>query len=83
MQGPYSIVRGLECYCFVIGVERDIYGRHKINVNDKKDLSGFMIDRYTGDSAAAAGRMDGMLCDRIDEREIPAAAGGRGVVGDE
>jgi len=38
---------------------------------------------YTGGSAVAAGRMDGILCERMDAREIPAAAGGTGVVGDE
>lgn len=40
---------------------------------------------YTGGSAVAAGsRIDGMLFERIDAREIPAAAaGGVGVVGDE
>jgi hypothetical protein len=42
-----------------------------------------MMSHYTADSAAAGGRMDGMLYERMDAREIPAAAGGRGVVGDE
>jgi len=42
------------------------------------------MSRYTGGSEVeAGGRMEGMLYERMDAREIPAAAGGTGEVGDE
>lgn len=42
-----------------------------------------MMGHYTGGSAAAGERIDGILYERMDAREIPAAAGGTGEVGDE
>jgi len=57
--------------------------RHKINVNDKKSLGEFMMGHYTGGSAVVARRIDGKLCERMDVRAMPAAAGGAAVVGDE
>jgi hypothetical protein len=84
VQSPYSIVRGLGCYYFVIGIEREIYECHKINVNDKKSSCIYMMGHYTGGSAVGAGRRtEGMLCERMDARAILAATGGAGVVGDE
>jgi len=49
----------------------------------KKSLGEFMMSHYTGGSAVVAGRMDGKLCERMDVRAMPAAAGGAAVVGDE
>ena len=50
----------------------------------KKTLSELVMSHYTGGSSmAVGGRIEGMLYERMDARLIPAAAGGRGVVGDE